>query len=495
MPPSSSLPAPVLPRPQQKRPSERQVLKGALDRRDQGAVAWLSLRWVHRHGVEALPSLMQELTAGDASLKDWWHDHLHATAAPGAAPGRAPVDAGEAAAAAAGEVAASAAEQAVAEPELVAQGFSFAAITLEAVQLEIEGPLPELVLSFDQAAAPEPEISLEETFGAETAASLAATEEAGPPISIEAAAPADPAAGPSAIAEEPVEFLAEPLAFDPWLEAPAAATLTAEGPAEDLPAEAPSAAAPEPEDQTLDGFVQAPLPFLELSLDPLPAVSPLIPARPSAARVFNFGAEPVDPGLEPAKPRSDEPSASAPSAAPASADPQAADAVAELATTDPPASPTASFPAEPSPHPAEAAEVAQALWRAPLARMKSLVRVCLEEVVSTFHNSHDDDSDTASTSATPSASGPAQASSSVTDSDPAAGQLPPLESELTVRPPRLSATEIAPALTPQGRTLALRERAAGALAGRPAPAPDHPGLASLRSWLPDDTSPADTRGS
>ena len=127
--------------------------------------------------------------------------------------------------------------------------------------------------------------------------------------------------------------------------------------------------------------------------------------------------------------------------------------------------------------------------------MKNLVRVCLEEVVSTFHNSHDDDSDTASTSATPSASGPAQASSSVTDSDPAAGQLPPLESELTVRPPRLSATEIAPALTPQGRTLALRERAAGALAGRPAPAPYHPGLASLRSWLPDDTSPADTRGS
>jgi hypothetical protein len=144
--------------------------------------------------------------------------------------------------------------------------------------------------------------------------------------------------------------------------------------------------------------------------------------------------------------------------------------------------------------------------------MNSLVRVCLEEVVSTFRNSHDDDIDTASTSASISAHGPSQASSSfqpggtvqargsvggsdsASGSDPAAGQLPPLESELTARPKRFSAAEIAPALTPQGRTLPLRERAAGAVAGRPAPAPAHPDLASLRSWLPDDTSPADTSG-
>ncbi|MCP9884478.1 hypothetical protein KBY97_04965 [Synechococcus sp. ATX 2A4] len=504
-------------------------------------MAWLSLRWVHRHGVEALPPLMQELTAGDASLKGWWHDHLHATAAPGTAPDTTP--------AAAGEAAVAAAEQTAAAPELVAQGFSFAAITLDGVQLEIEGSSPELTHSFDQATGPEHEISPEESAGADAAVTLAATEDTGPPIGVDAAAPADPAAGPSTIGEAPVEFLGEPFAFDPWLEAPAAATLTAEGiavdllaadpvgeeaalegvapktgrpesvspavvAAEDLPAEAASSAPPEPGDGALDGFVQAPLPFLELSLDPVPAVPPLIPARPSAGRMFNFGAEPAEPSPQPAKPRSDEPSATSPSG-----DPQAADGEVELAATDPQADLTAASPAEPNPHPAEAAEVAQApIWRGPLARVKSLVRVCLEEVVSTFHNSDDgsddDDSGTASTSDSASASGPGQASSSfrpggtaqargtvggsdsASGSDPAAEQLSALEPELPARPPRLSATEIAPALTPQGRTLPLRERAAGAVAGgRPAPAPAHPGLASLRSWLPDDTSPADTHSS
>ncbi|MCP9827567.1 hypothetical protein KBZ19_03575 [Synechococcus sp. L2F] len=656
MTPSPSLPAPVLPRPQQKRLSERLVLKGALDRRDEGAVAWLSLRWVHRHGVEALSPLMQELTAGDASLKGWWHDHLHATAVPAAAPGPAVavIDGGSpegavdpaagafASAPAAGAVAseeaapvvASAVDSAsttdstsasVATPSVasvqVAPGFSFAEITLEAEPQEVEEPSTELVLSFADVAGLEPAIpcegststepvpNLDVNAGVEAQISPASSDGGDPGIAGEGAASAEPAAQPGVPAQASIEFLGQPLAFDPWLEAPAVSIPLVENPAEqpasrtkppaddlasnaepsaigagavlgaeshltDIPptessinegllsnqlaarelvgqdgsieavapanetppsvstaapvtddpgAETLSAAAPVPGDQALDGLAQWPRPVPEFSSDPGTAVPPFIPARPAAAGVFSFGADSVVTAPQPVGPPSGEATAAVPAADPVAVAPavdlhEVAPA-AEPEGAEAPVALVASLPAESSPTQPEAPEPEQApIWQRPLARVKHLVRVCVEEVVSTFQTMDSDRntesgsetvsaSDNASTSTTSAARGPAQfgdtfqprGSGQARGSAPAStsptGQRPPLEPDRPAGPARRSATEIAPELTPQGRTPPLRERAAAAIAGRPAPAPSHPGLASLRSWLPDDSSSEDTRSS
>lgn len=686
MTPPPSLSAPVLPRrPQHQRVSERLVLKGALDRRDGGAVAWLSLRWVHRHGVEALPPLMQELTAGDASLKGWWHDHLHAAPVPAAAAGPsiavdvavAAADGGAAeaavdpaaqafasAAAAACEEAApgvasavelpSAADSAsaaqstfaadsastadstssvestspvestseadsVSETEAAltvasgqaAQGFSFAEITLEAGPQEVEESSAELVLSFAEVAGLEPAVpcggsadlepvpALDMNAGAEAQISPVNSAGADPVIGSEGATSSEPAAEAGEAAHAPIEFLGEPLAFDPWLDAPPASIPLAESPAEpsasrteppaddaasepmgqdgsiegvapatttpqgvsvsatapvadDPGAEALSAAAPAPGDQALDGFAQGARPVPEFSFDPVTAhpgtaVPPLIPARPAAAGVFNFGADSVVTAPQPAWPPSGEATAAGPAADPESvapaADLQAVAPVVEPAGAEAPDALATSLPAESSPTQPEAPEPAQApIWRRPLARVKNLVRVCVEEVVSTFQTmdgerntvsagetvSASDNasasnraagseavsasnrgagSERASTSSTSATGGPAQlgdtfqprgsgqARGSAAASPSPTGQLPPLDAERPAGPTRRSATEIAPELTPQGRTPPLRERAAAAVAGRPAPAPSHPGLASLRSWLPDDSATEDTRSS
>jgi hypothetical protein len=618
----------VLPRPQQKRLSERLVLKGALDRRDEGAVAWLSLRWVHRHGVEALSPLIQELTAGDASLKGWWHDHLHATAVPAAGAFASAPAAGAVASEEAAPVVASAVDStsaAVATPSVasvqMAPGFSFAEITLEAEPQEVEEPSTELVLSFADVAGIEPAVpcegstctepvpNLDVNAGVEAQISPASSDGGDTGIAGEGAASAEPDAQPGAPAQAPIEFLGQPLAFDPWLEAPAVSIPLVENPAEhpasrtkppaddltsnaepsaigagavlgaeshltDIPptessinegllsnqlaarelvgqdgsieavapanetppsvstaapvtddpgAETLSASAPVPGDQALDGLAQWPRPVLEFSSDPGTAVPPFIPARPAAAGVFSFGAESVVTAPQPVGPPSDEATAAVPAADPVAVAPavdlhEVAPA-AEPEGAEAPVALVASLPAESSPTQPEAPEPEQApIWQRPLARVKHLVRVCVEEVVSTFQTMDSDRntesgsetvsaSDNASTSTTSAARGPAQfgdtfqprGSGQARGSAPAStsptGQRPPLEPDRPAGPARRSATEIAPELTPQGRTPPLRERAAAAVAGRPAPAPSHPGLASLRSWLPDDSSSEDTRSS
>lgn len=584
MTPPPSLPAPVLPRPQQKRLSERLVLKGALDRRDEGAVAWLSLRWVHRHGVEALPPLMQELTGGDASLKGWWHDHLHAAAVPAAAAG--PTDSSTAAAA----------EPTVA-PAQVAQGFSFAEITLEAEPQEVDEPSAELVLSFAEVAGLEPAVPCAESAGtepfptrdlnADVQAQISSPHSDGADSGIgsEGAASAESAAEPAEAADTPIEFLGEPLAFDPWIDAPAVSIPLAENPTEPpaSPTEAPAhdaarelvgqdgsmegvapanetppsvstaapvtddpgaealvAAAPVPGDQALDGLAQWPRSAPEFPADPVAAppaavVPPFIPARPAAAGVFSFGADSVASAPQPAWPPSGEVTAAVTAADPVAVAPtadlqavvpaQADTPAVEPAGAEAPAALAASLPAESSPTEPEAPEPAKPpIWRRPLDRVKNLVRVCVEEVVSTFQTMDSErnaesasetvsarDRASANGNASPSTSsaarspspfsntpqprGSGQARGSAPASTSPTGQRPPLETERPAGPARRSATEIAPELTPQGRTPPLRERAAAAVAGRPAPAPSPPGLASLRSWLPDDASSEDTRSS
>lgn len=597
-------------------------------------MAWLSLRWVHRHGVEALSPLMQELTAGDASLKGWWHDHLHATAVPAAGAFASAPAAGAVASEEAAPVVASAVDSAstadstsaaVATPSVasvqVAPGFSFAEITLEAEPQEVEEPSTELVLSFADVAGLEPAVpcegststepvpNLDVNAGVEAQISPASSDGGDPGIAGEGAASAEPAAQPGVPAQAPIEFLGQPLAFDPWLEAPAVSIPLVENPAEhpasrtnppaddltsnaepsaigagavlgaeshltDIPptessinegllsnqlaarelvgqdgfiesvapanetppsvstaapvtddpgAETLSASAPVPGDQALDGLAQWPRPVPEFSSDPGTAVPPFIPARPAAAGVFSFGADSVVTAPQPVGSPSGEATAAVPAADPVAVAPavdlhEVAPA-AEPEGAEAPVALVASLPAESSPTQPEAPEPEQApIWQRPLARVKHLVRVCVEEVVSTFQTMDSDRntesgsetvsaSDNASTSTTSAASGPAQfgdtfqprGSGQARGSAPAStsptGQRPPLEPDRPAGPARRSATEIAPELTPQGRTPPLRERAAAAIAGRPAPAPSHPGLASLRSWLPDDSSSEDTRSS
>ncbi len=497
----------------------------------------------------------------------------------------------------------------------VAQGFSFAEITLEAEPQEVEEPSAELVLSFAEVAGLEPAIPCAGSAGTEPVPTLdlnadvqaqispASSDGADPGIGSEGAASAESAADPNEAADTPIEFLGEPLAFDPWLDAPAVAIPLAETPAEPLAshteapaddaarelvgqdgsiegvapanetppsvstaapvtdypgAEALFAAAPVPRDQALDGLAQWPRPVPEFSADPVAAspvaappaaaVPPFIPAGPAAAGVFNFGADFVASAPQTTWPPSGEATAAVPAADPVAVAPaadlqavapaQAAAPAVEPAGAEAPDALAASLSAESSPTQPEAPEPAQApLWRRPLARVKHMVRVCVEEVVSTFQTmdgerntesasetvSASDNasaSDTVSTSGRASANGNASPSTSSAARGPSpfgdtlqprgsgeargsapastspTGQRPPLEAaERPADPARRSATEIAPELTPQGRTPPLRERAAAAVAGRPAPAPSPPGLASLRSWLPDDATSEDTRSS
>lgn len=492
---------------------------------------------------------------------------------------------------------------------------------------EVEEPSAELVLSFAEVAGLEPATPCGGSAGTEPVpppdlnadvdAQISPPESDGADSGIgsEGAASPEPAPEPGEAGDTPVEFLGEPLAFDPWLDAPALSIPLAENPAEppisgiDLPAddaarelvgqdgsiegvapanetppsvsaaapvaahpgaEANVAAAPVPGDQAFDGFAQWPRSDPEFPADSgtaprAAAVPAFIPAGPAVARVFNFGADSVASAPQPAWPPSGEVTAAVPAADPVAVAPtadlqavvpaQAEPPAVEPAGAEAPAALAASLPAESSPTKPEAPEPAQApIWRRPLARVKNLVRVCVEEVVSTFQTmdgernavsasetvsasdnaspSHTVSSSNnasagnrASASETVSASGRASAHSNASPSTSSAarspaqlgdtlqpwgsrlargsaaasssltGQLPPLDAERPADPARRSATEIAPELTPQGRTPPLRERAAAAVAGRPAPAPSPPGLASLRSWLPDDTSSEDTRSS
>ncbi len=101
----------------------------------------------------------------------------------------------------------------------------------------------------------------------------------------------------------------------------------------------------------------------------------------------------------------------------------------------------------------------------PLMRFRSLVRDCIDEVARTFQES-------VSLEGQPSEVHPPGA-----DRQPPAGQEPQ-------HPP-----------IPEAQQPVVGRARSGAGAGRPAPAPSHPDLASLRSWLPDAADHHERRAS
>jgi hypothetical protein len=54
----------------------RRLLLEALERRDGAELKHQSQRWAHRHGVEALNGLIEELTAEGVDLREWWQQQL-----------------------------------------------------------------------------------------------------------------------------------------------------------------------------------------------------------------------------------------------------------------------------------------------------------------------------------------------------------------------------------------------------------------------------------
>lgn len=139
-------------------------------------------------------------------------------------------------------------------------------------------------------------------------------------------------------------------------------------------------------------------------------------------------------------------------------------------------------PAAPEPEPEVSAEPSPASVEAtppqrPLARLRSLMRDCMEEVARTFQGS-----DGAGIPATPAAEGP----------PPAAPQ--PHQPPVSMDPPAAvtTATTAADPVIEAPRVIAAGRSGP---APRPAPAPSHPDLASLRSWLPDAPEPHQRRAS
>ena len=60
------------PSPQARRQAHVLALRQALSERDRSSVDGLLGQWVHRHGVDALEPLLQELEAEDSEGLHWW---------------------------------------------------------------------------------------------------------------------------------------------------------------------------------------------------------------------------------------------------------------------------------------------------------------------------------------------------------------------------------------------------------------------------------------
>lgn len=60
------------PSPQARRQAHVLALRQALSERDRSSVDGLLGQWVHRHGVDALEPLLQELEAEDSEGLQWW---------------------------------------------------------------------------------------------------------------------------------------------------------------------------------------------------------------------------------------------------------------------------------------------------------------------------------------------------------------------------------------------------------------------------------------
>ncbi len=344
--------------------SGRESLLRAVEQRDGALLAQLSRRWAHRHGVEALEALIQEVGA-ETGLAIWWREQL---AAPPVAASPEPVSA----------------EAITTETA----GMGMAPLELDPAELAgMFTPLPDF--------EPLPSFDVQAIFAMQ-----------------------------SAFVPPP------PAAQEPPIVQPVASTAT------------------ERTDTQAEGLAA----LIEAAATPLLAEAPL-PAQEAAA-VENpdrqvFAAE---------------------------AQPMIAAAILTSPSAGPLEEPTHAA-ADPAPR------------RGPISRFRNLVRDCIEEVASTFQPDDEDRPD-----------GP-QPNRSVPPSPQPVQNEAPLAPDLLGSPPWPSpAAAVAPPFALQqppqpDRPSARRRRAAAdaaahadaadAAAPRPAPAPNHPSLASLRSWLPD----------
>jgi hypothetical protein len=420
--------------------SPKDILE-ALEQRDGALLAAHSLRWAHRHGVEALEILIQD-QALDETARLWWREQLArqtpAAVVTEAFHGSQPVEA----------VAISSAT----EPLLTLP------VDEDSVPLPAEWLVP-AAAAIDDGEAVQPEVMQLDVAVVEPAAIE--------PVAAELAG-LEPAA---ASLQEPLPSLAEAFGPIPGLEPLPSFNVQAIFAMQSELAERPLAPPIVPP-------VMAAAPPEELQLEAFPPVEAQFQSEVQADFQAELQAEPLV-SLE------EEFSAEAVP-------------ISEASTAPIPAAPT---PAESAPEkPAETR-------RNPFSRLRGLLKDCVEEVASTFGN----DDEAASKPVEPAAAsaeaplmGEHQAAPDVSapphpflDAFPA---QPPAARSPIAPPPFALQQPLQPTRQDQGRWRAERNSSAGRAAranrpapGSPAPAPSHPALDSLRSWLPDALEQDDER--
>lgn len=419
-----------------------QDLREALEQRDGALLAAHSLRWAHRHGVEALESLIQD-QALDETARLWWREQLvrptPAAVVTEALHGSQPPEAFTTSSAT--------------EPLL----------TLPVDEDSVPLPAEWLVRTRpDQQPEPEPEPA---------AAAIDDGEDVQPEVMHLDVA------------------VVEPAAFQPVTAEPAGLETAAASAPEPLPPLA-EAFGPIPGLEPLPSFNVQAIFAMQSELAERPLAPPIVPPVMAAVLPEDLQLEAFPPveaqfqnevqaelQTEPLVPLEEEFSAEA----------------VPIPAAPTPAEPAHEKPAEPR--------------RNPFSRLRGLLKDCVEEVASTFGN--DDESafkpvePAAATAETP-LMGEYQAAPDVSapphpffDAFPS---QPPAPRGPIAPPPFALQQPPQPTRQDQGRWRGERNSSSGrgARANRPAPgstapAPSHPALDSLRSWLPDALEQDDQR--
>ncbi|MCP9842933.1 hypothetical protein KBY77_03315 [Synechococcus sp. Cruz-7E5] len=428
-----------------------QDLREALEQRDGALLAAHSLRWAHRHGVEALESLIQD-QALDETARLWWREQL-VSPTPAAVGTQALLWSQPAEA-----VATSSATEPLLTHPVDEDSVPLPAEWLVPTRVEKQQqhqPEPELepaAAAIDDGEAVEPEVMHLDVAEVEPAAFEPVAAE---PSGLEPAA---------ASAPEPLPPLAEAFGPIPGLEPLPSFNVQAIFAMQSELAERPLAppivppvmAAVLPEELQLEAFPTVEAQFQNEIQTELQA-EPLVPLKEE----LSAEAIPIPTALIPA----------------------------------------ASAPAEQAP------EKPAPPRRNPFSRLRGLLKDCVEEVASTFGN--DDESafkpvEPAAASAEAPLIGEYQAAPDVSapphpflDAFPS---QPPAPRAPIAPPPFALQQPPQPTRQDQGRWRGERNSSSGrgARSNRPAPgstapAPSHPALDSLRSWLPDALEQDDQR--
>lgn len=424
-----------------------QDLREALEQRDGALLAAHSLRWAHRHGVEALERLIQD-QALDETARLWWREQL-VRPTPAA---------------------------------VVTEALHGSQLVEEVAISSATQPL--LTLSVDEDSVPLPAEWL-----------VPASLDQQPESELEPAAAA--IGDGEAVQPEVIQLdvgVVEPAAFEPVAVDPAGLEPAAASAPEPLPPLA-EAFGPIPGLEPLPSFNVQAIFAMQSELAERPLPPPIVPPVMAAVLPEELQLEAFPPleaqfknevqaelQAEPLVPFKEELSAEA--------------------TPMPTAStPAASTPAESAPE-----KVAEPR-RNPFSRLRGLLKDCVEEVASTFGN--DDEAaykpvEPAAASAEAPLMGEYQAAPDVSapphpffDAFPV---QPPAPRGPIAPPPFALQQPPQPTRQDQGRWRGERNSSAGrgARSNRPAPgstapAPSHPALDSLRSWLPDALEQDDQR--